>query len=252
MDVWETMTRNHFTHEAQMAGFVRGMTCAALLALGLGAAGPGAAQADFLGPGGGFISVGAAGIETGELDDWLAARDYPTFGQSAVTVGLGAYRILSSGVMLGGEFNGLIVGDEAHGGRRVGLGGGYATLGAGYVVNLSPRARVYPRLGLGVGGMGLWATREDTVDFEEVLAGRTDDPDREPVLSRDGPVIDLGAGAEFLPGGRRGPLIGVRAGYLAGPFTSHWDAYEDTATGGPDASITGPYVRLTVGWAWRR
>lgn len=236
-----------------MAGIAHRITLGLVaLALNAGGAHSASAQAALLGPGAGFISVGAAGIDTGDLDDFLGARGYPTFGRTAVTLGVGAYRVLSSGVMLGGEANGLIIGDEAHDGRHVGLGGGYATLGGGYAVNLSPRARVYPRLGLGVGGMGLWTVREDTVDFEDVLAGRTPASDRETVLSLDGLVVDLGAGAEFLPRGPGGPLIGLRAGYLASPFSPDWYTYEQSVTGGPDASIAGPYARLTVGWAWRR
>lgn len=237
-----------------MSGIARRVARAAVLVLAFSAAGAASAeaQADFLGPGAGFVSAGASGIATGELDDWLAERGYPTFGGTAVALGLGAYRVLSSGVMLGGEFNGLIIGEETHEGREVGLGGGSLTLGAGYMVNLSPRARVYPRVGLGVGGMGLWVDRADTLDFEEVLEGETPVDDRETVLSRDGVVLDVGAGAEFLPRGRRGPVIGLRAGYLAASFDSDWDAYEHTVTGGPDASISGPYVRMTVGWAWRR
>lgn len=237
-----------------MRGIARRMALPGVLALAFGAGrvASAEAQADLLGPGGGFISVGAARIATGELDDRLSERGYPTFGRTAVTVGLGAYRILPGGVMLGGEFNGLIIGEEAHAGREVGLGGGSATLGIGYVVDLSPRARVYPRLGLGVGGMALWSESQDTVDFEEVLAGETPAADREIVLSRDGVVVDVGAGAEFLPHGRRGPLIGLRAGYLMGPLASAWGSDERTVIGGPDASISGPYLRVTVGWAWRR
>ncbi|HEX6909676.1 MAG TPA: hypothetical protein VF142_04765 [Longimicrobium sp.] len=222
------------------------------LALGAGRAASAEAQADLLGPGAGFIAAGASGIATGELDEWLSARGYPAFGGAAVALGFGAYRILPGGVRLGGEFSGLIVGEEAHEGREVGLGGGSATLGVGYVVDLSPRARVYPRLGLGIGGMALWSERQDTVDFEEVLAGETPDPDPGAVLTRDGVVVDLGAGAEFLPRGRSGPLVGLRAGWLKAAFGSGWDTDEHTVAGGPEASITGPYVRVTVGWAWRR
>ncbi|HEX5869055.1 MAG TPA: outer membrane beta-barrel protein, partial [Longimicrobium sp.] len=218
-----------------MRGIVRRMALAGLaLAFGGAGAASAEAQADLLGPGAGFIAVGASGIATGELDDFLAERGYPTFGGTAVSVGFGGYRILQSGVMLGGEFNGLVIGEETHQGREVGLGGGSLTLGVGYAVDLSPRLRVYPRLGLGVGGMGQWIDRQDTVDFEEVLAGEASAPDRENVLSRDGPVVDLGAGAEFLPHGRRGPLIGVRAGYLAASFGSEWDAYEHAVIGGPE------------------
>lgn len=240
--------------EGCVRGIARRVALPALLALALSVAGVATAeaQAELLGPGAGFIAAGTSGIATGELDDWLAGRGYPTFGGTAVAVGLGGYRILSSGVMLGGEFNGLIMGEEEHEGREVGLGGGSLTLGVGYAVNLSPRVRVYPRLGLGVGGIGLWVDRRDTVDFEEVVAGETSAPDRQNVVSRDGMVVDLGAGAEFLPRGRLGPLIGVRAGYLKASFGSGWDAYEHTVVGGPEASITGPYVRMTAGWAWRR
>jgi hypothetical protein len=234
-------------------GIARAALCGVFaLAFSGGGAASAEAQAELLGPGAGFLAAGASGIATGELDAWLAKRGDPTFGGTAVSVGLGGYRILPGGVMLGGEFNGLVIGEEAHEGREVGLGGGYLTLGVGYMVDVSPRARVYPRLGLGVGGMGLWVDRQDTVDFEEVLEGETPVPDRENVLSRDGMVVDLGAGAEFLPRGRRGPLIGVRAGYLKAFFDPGWDAYEHTVVGGPDASITGPYVRVAVGWAWRR
>ncbi len=237
-----------------MKGIARRLTGSTLLALAFGGAGAASAraQADLLGPGAGFIAVGSSRIATAELDEWLAGRGYRAFGRTAVTVGLGGYRILSSGLMLGGEFNGLIMGEEPHDGGEVGLGGGSATLGVGYMVNLSPRVRVYPRLGVGVGGMGLWVEHADTVDFEEVLSGETPVPAPETSLSRDGAVLDLGAGAEFLPRGRGGPVIGLRAGYLAASFTGPWDSYERTAIGGPDASISGPYARVTVGWAWRR
>lgn len=221
------------------------------LALSVAVTASAEAQAELLGPGAGFIAVGSSGIATGELDDWLAARGYPAFGSTAVVIGLGGYRILPGGVMLGAEFNGLIIGEEAHEGGELGLGGGYATLGVGYMVEVSPRARVYPRLGVGVGGMGLWVDRQDSVDFEEVLEEPT--PERETVLNRAGMVVDLGAGAEFLPRGAGGLLIGLRAGYLAAPFDPDWvTSYGRPVRGGPEASIAGPYLRLTVGLAWRR
>ena len=236
-----------------MRGIARRVTRSGMLALAFSVVGTARAeaQADFLGPGAGFIAAGASGIATRELDDWLAERGYPTFGGTAVVIGLGGYRILSSGVMLGAEFNGLIVGEEPHEGREVGLGGGYATLGAGYMVNLSPRARIYPRVGVGVGGMGLWVKKPGQRGFRG-RAGRVRSRARDR-LNRAGMVVDLGAGAELLPGGRRGPLIGLRAGYLALPFNPDWvTSYGHPVRGSPEASIAGLYVRVTVGWAWRR
>ena len=242
-----------------MASIAGRVTGAGLLALALGAGGAeavGAQGSGLRGPDAGFLAAGVSGIATGELDDRLAARGYPTFGSTATAVGIGGYWSLPGGLMLGGEWNGLIIGDEPHGGRTVGLGGGYATLGVGWAVDLSPRVRVYPRLGLGAGGLALWFESEaDTVGFDEVLADPRPLPGRQPVLSHDGVVVDLGAGAELLPGGRgRGPLIGLRLGYLLAFFgsASDWQLYEYTASGGPPATIAGPYVRAVVGVGRRR
>ena len=244
-----------------MTKFAQGITTAGLLALAFGIAGaePVKAQAGLLGPGAAFIGGGISGIATDELDGRLAARGYPTFGGTATVLGIGAYRMLASGLMLGFEGNGLIIGEEDHANGEVGLGAGYATLGVGYALQLSPRARVYPRLGFGVGGMGLWIeSAEDSVAFDEVLANPTLAPDlREQVLSRDGVVFDAGGGIEFTPTRRgSGLLIGLRFGYLFAPFDSDWDHIRGISsrdvTGGPDATISGPYVRVVVGGAWRR
>jgi len=221
---------------------------------GIGAATSAGAQASLLGPGAAYIGGGVSRTETDELDDRLAAHGYPTFGNTPGAVTLGGYRILSSRVMLGAELNGLIFGEKKNGGREVGVGGGYATLGVGYMIDVSRRVRAYPRLGVGGGGFGVWIRDEsDSVDFNSVLDNPQPAPLRDPVLSRDGLVVDLGGGAQLMRSHRgRGPLIGLRFGYLFAPFDSSWDFYDRKATGGPDATISGPYVRIVVGGAWRR
>ena len=173
------------------------------------------AQAALLGPGAAFIGGGISRIGTRPLDDRLADRGYPTFGQSAGAVSLGAYRLLSSGVMLGFEWHGLLIGDKQHAGREVSVAGGYGTLGVAYVNNLTPRLRAYPRVGIGGGGLAVvFEEPADTSSFDDVLANPTPAPDvHDPVLGRDGVVFDVGAGIEFLPSGRRaGPILGLRLG----------------------------------------
>ena len=241
-----------------MAGMSRRLMVVGLLVLAAatGWARTAAAQAALLGPGAAFISAGASRISIGELDSRLTAHGYPTFGRTAFGISIGAYRTLSSRVMLSAEWHGLVMGEEAHGDGEVGLGGGYGTLGVGYSVQLSPLVRVYPRMGIGGGGMGLWVENEpEAVGFDEVLADPSPAPDfRETVLTRGGTVVDIGAGAEFLPSGRGGGLlIGLRLGYLAAPFDTSWDyLHEREAGGGPDATISGPYFRVVIGGAWRR
>jgi hypothetical protein len=239
-----------------MRGFAQTMTATGLLALSLnaGMAQPAEAQAALLGPGSAYISGGTSRVATGQLNDRLAAGGYPGLGRTAYTLGVGGYRTLSSGVMLGFEGHGFAVGQEEHDGNDVGVSGGFATLAIGYAVELSPHTRVYPRIGIGAGGLALEIEDEDdAVDFDEVLANPTPVPlDRDPLLSRDGMVIDVGGGAELLSGRRSGLLLGVRFGYLLAPWNSDWDSYERDVIDAPEASIAGPYIRLTVGGAWRR
>jgi hypothetical protein len=228
----------------------------ALVAVALWSVRPAGAQQSLLGPGAAFVSVGVAQVATLELDDRLAANGYPTFGQRATTIGIGAYRVVRTRLMLGGEFNGLVIGEEAHLGRNVGEGGGYATLGVAYAMQLSPRVRFYPRFGLGAGGLALWVETADTTTFDDVLANPTPPTTgRLRVLSRDGGVVDLGAGLEFFPRGRAsGALIGLRLGYLLSSFGSEstWQLTDGAALGGPSASITGAYLRVLLGGAWTR
>ena len=209
----------------------------------------------FLDAGAAYFGAGVSGVRTGDLDERLTARGYPDFGSSGRAFSLGAHMILPGGVTLGAEWTGFDVGDGEQEGRDVGLGGGYGTLGFGYVIELSPQFRIYPRVGLGGGGIGLWIeTDSSDIGFDEVLADPEPSPDplREPVLSTGSAVVDLGAGAEFLPGGwGRGLMVGLRLGYVAAPFASDWRIHEREVTGGPGTSIGGPYIRATVGIARR-
>ena len=238
-------------------GTARTMFGTAMLAFAitLAVAAPAAAQAELLGPGAAYVSAGVSLMSTGALDDRLDERGYPTFGRSATAFGIGGYRVLSSGAMLGLEATPFFMGEESRDGGDVSLGGGFATLGVGYAVRFGQRMRVYPRVGIGAGGLTMeFESAADTVDFDDVLDAPSPAPiETDAALSRDGMVFDLGGGAEFLTGGNGGLLIGVRAGYLFAPWDDEWDlVYQGRAIDGPDASIAGPYVRLALGWAWGR
>jgi hypothetical protein len=212
------------------------------------------AQAALLGPGAAFIGAGVSHTRTTELDERLAAHGYPTFGRNPFTINLGAYRILSSRVLLGFEGNGLVFGEKSDEGGDVGTGGGYATLGVGYMLQLSPRIRAYPRLGIGAGGMGMWIENDaDSIPFDDVLANPRRGSNKETILSRDGFVADVGAGVEFLRARRSGAMLGLRVGYLIAPFSSAWDLVDTgKASSGPDATIAGPYIKVLIGGAWTR
>lgn len=239
-----------------MTGLTLRSFAAGIFAVGVSLAGAdsAAAQADLLGPGAVYVGAGISSISTEELDDRLDQAGYPTFGGSTFGLSIGGYRIFGNGFMLGLEGNGLIMGEEEQDGREVGLGGGYGTLGLGYMFDVSRRARVYPRIGLGGGGMGMWFEDEEVeVDFDQVLANPQPTPDREPVLSTAGFVVDLGMGAEVRAGRRgAGPLVGLRFGYVAAPFNAEWWLNEHPVADDPNSTIEGPYIRAIFGLGWRR
>jgi hypothetical protein len=233
---------------------------ASAIALCLGFAQPASAQTRFLfGPGAEFIGVGISKIETSELNDRLIQNGYPDFERTPLALNLGAHRILRNRLMLGAEWHGVIHDNKRHEGREVGLGGGYGTLSLGYAFELSPRVRVYPRLGFGGGGMGLWMqTPQDTVAFDDVLNNPETHQDRAAVdsqttLNTNGAVVDIGAGAEFLTRrSGRVPMIGIRLGYVAMPNKTNWRQFDRPISGGPRATLGGPYIRVIVGTARSR
>ena len=204
----------------------------------------------------GFVGAGASSIRTGSLNDQLAAGGYPTFGDGGPALTIAAYRLLRGGIMLGGEWHFISVGDREHQGRDVGLGAGYGTLGVAYALERSSRMRVYPRLGLGIGGMGLWresAVPGTAVGFDDWLAAPDSDPDYA-TLSQASMVVDFGVGAELAMrrGGDVGAVVGLRIGYLATPFDQGWTSDGRAVTGAPSATVAGPYVRMLLGWRRER
>jgi len=245
--------------EGRMVGFARRLARSSLLALALCSSGATRAAAQKLPADWSvYLGVGASRIDTGELHERLDESGFPAFDRTAAGINLGAWTTLRSGVMLGGEWHFLPVGDEIHEGRAFGLGAGYGTLGIGYAVELSPRIRIYPRIGIGAGGFGLWMeTETDTIAFDDVLAN----PDARPrhrddgflTLSRDNMVIDIGAGGELRRSGAGfGALLGVRFGYVLAPFTTGWHVQGRELSDGPAATVAGPYVRMTFGAGRRR
>jgi hypothetical protein len=94
---------------------------------------------------------------------------------------------------------------------------------------------------------------DDSIPFDDVFANPKPASNKETILSRDGFVADLGAGIEFLSGRRHGAMFGIRIGYLVAPFDSAWDLVDTgKASGGPDATIGGPYIKVVIGGAWKR
>ncbi len=100
---------------------------------------------------------------------------------------------------------------------------------------------------LGGGGLQLDIENEGSADnFDDVL----DDPNRSASVTRASLLVHLGGGLEYqfgTPGKGRTARLGLRAGYMISALSSDWQLGDSSLPGGPDASLQGPFLRLTIG-----
>jgi len=193
----------------------------------------------------GYVSVGVNATDLDPLNDRLSANGYPTFSTEMVSVGAGGYRVVAKNLLLGAELNGLFVPRQAARGRDVFVSGGYGLVSLGYLTRPASNLRLYPQAGIGGGGLLLNIGDDGTERFDDVLAN----PDRSATLSKTSLLVSVGFGLEYQVGtpGDTGVRLGLRGGYLLSALSSDWGLDQDRVGNGPDATLQGPFLRLTVG-----
>ena len=196
--------------------------------------------------GSGFFGIGVNGLNMGPLNTRLSEAGYPTFPSELLAVGGGGYGVVAGRIMLGGTGYGLVAPSRGYQGREVSVGGGYGLFTMGYRFAPADQLVVYPQVGVGGGGLSLDIGSTGANDFDDVLT----QPNRAASLQKGSVLVSLGAGAEYRLGTPEKPggfQLGLRAGYILAPYSSGWALGEDRLSGGPDATFSGPYVRLTIG-----
>jgi hypothetical protein len=193
----------------------------------------------------GYFAVGVNATDLGPLNDRLSANGYPTFSTELLSVGGGGYRVVADRILLGAELTGLVTPNQGFQGRDVFVGGGYGLFSLGYLFRPAPQLRAYPLAGFGAGGLVLTIGDDGAANFDDVL----EDPNRSATLSKGSVLVSLGAGVEYqfgTPGGN-GVRLGLRGGYLLSALDSDWQLDQDRLSDGPDATMQGPFLRLTIG-----
>jgi hypothetical protein len=196
--------------------------------------------------GGGFFALGVNATNLSPLNDRLRQAGYPTFPSELVAIGGGGYGVVADRLMIGGEGYGLIAPSRGYQGRDVSVGGGYGLFTLGYRFRPADGVRVYPLVGVGGGGLSLDIGSTGGEQFGDVL----ENPNRSATLEKGSVLVSLGAGAayRFQTGTEHGGVqVGLRAGYLLAPYDTDWVLDENQLSGGPDATFSGPFVRLLVG-----
>lgn len=134
--------------------------------------------------------------------------------------------------------------------------GAYGTLNFGYAAVDRNNWLVYPLIGIGAGGIQYSITPTSSSTFNDVLV----DPGRSSRMTTASMVVALRAGVQynFRMRSRRTPMmigglsIGLRGGYNFTPLRGTWREMDAAAiTNGPDASLAGPQLVLTIG-GWRQ
>ncbi len=210
-----------------------------------------------------YFQFGAGQMDTGELNTILEKAGYSVvtrsplndMSNSYISFGLGTHGVIN-GVLIGWELNGLTSRETTNAAStyRVTLGGGYGFVNVGYLAYSMEGLDIYPMLGIGGGGVHLRMASRRTLSFPQVVAS----PDQAVDLNTGGFLLNPSLGLDYmlsLSGDEKrenGVILGLRLGYVLSPLTGAWKMDQTDVVGGPQASVAGPYVRLTVGLGSRK
>ncbi|MCA9706969.1 MAG: hypothetical protein KDK70_14040 [Myxococcales bacterium] len=162
-------------------------------------------------------------------------------------VGGGGRMLLGRRLMLGGKGYALITAPAVgrHGSARL-LGGG-GGLDVGVAVYNDRNWLVYPYLG--VQGFGVGLELRNDADITRRVGDVSLAPGQSRGLSAGFAMLEAGAGAQRLlfGDGHRGLMVGLELGFLYGITGDRWQLDDADVTGLGTPSLTGGYLRLTLG-----
>jgi len=198
----------------------------------------------------GYSLFGRNTIGLGDLNEQLTNKGYSELSESFFLVGGGGHAILNSKWIIGGEGYSLLGDEVTTSNFNSSIMLTCAFFDVGYIVYSIKDLRVYPLVGFGVGGMNLKIAEDvESLSLDEVL----DNPRRGVELSTTGALLNLSIGVDYLVNfsgnaqERGGILLGIRAGYMVSPFKGSWTMDDVELSGAPEASMTGPYIRILFG-----
>ncbi|GBC84359.1 hypothetical protein HRbin11_00784 [bacterium HR11] len=200
--------------------------------------------------GAGFFTLGLRWTDPGALNRTLTRTGFAPLPDRFVSLGGGGWAVLGR-LLLGGEGHGLLDRRTAADGREARLSGGYGFFDLGYVIARSSAWQAYGLVGLGGGRWSLRIQEAGRIpDFPDLL--------RRPAgglrLTTGGFLLQAALGLDARVPLVRRPryqgdfLLGLRVGYVWQPGEAAWRLEGTPVVGGPDFRLTGPAVRLSLGW----
>ncbi len=193
-----------------------------------------------------YFAVGGARPDVEDMNDFLDNEGFPEVSENGLIIGFGSngfFRRFVTGL----QFNGVWMdkGEEANMITR--LTGIYGLISAGVnVLPLQNRPKLYPILDFGP-GLLKFVVRDEEIPFDDAI----DTPIQTRSFWQGGLLLGGGVGFDYvLPFEKKGKnmAFGLRAGYVYDPTDRNsWQLHGTDVEDGPEASFTGPYVRLILG-----
>ena len=202
----------------------------------------------------GGVSYGIGGAALFDLDNLnthLANMGMKGFDEGVITMG-GGGDFQYCRLIIGGSGHGYLGKSVTDGGFETEISGSFGMFHLGFVPFMGKTFRLYPLIGLGGGEIRL--KRIEIVEegpFDDLYAA----PPMNAEFSVSSLLFDAGLGLDFMivigenNRGYGGFVLGVRAGYIFSLFTGDWYLMDETKlTGGPEAGLNGPYIRMVFGF----
>ena len=193
----------------------------------------------------GYVSLGINRIETGSLNNDLEKNGYPSFSDLFGAWGGGMHAVIRNRLVIGMSYHRQMKKEKSNSGYKTSFTGSSRSLDIGCIVYSKRSLQVFPFVGVGIQTVNLSILKTGGDTFENILA----DPGRGVSIRRRGLMVDVGLQMNILnvAEGRKHYTLGMRAGYRFVPGDDVWKIDNSTISGGPESSITGPYINVNIG-----
>ena len=195
-----------------------------------------------------YGAVGYAQIDADSLNARLAAlpEPYSPVSEDMIVLGAGLHGRMDR-VILGGEFSILASIEDAEAGdeRNAKLSGFHGTGLLGFSILQTDGFDFYPLVQAGFAAVTLEVSERGDPTWDDVLG----DPGRRSTLNAGTFYGAGGVGMDYTF--RNGFFMGVRGTYGWTPKTDSWTEETGEVLGGPEMDLSGPSVRLLLGFGGR-
>ncbi len=199
----------------------------------------------------GYLMLGGSKLDLDALNDRLMRHGSASFSDEFFSIGGGFLSKKNSNWLFGIEGHVLLVDEQdyviqnvAH---KASLTAAHGFFDVGYNLVSLGGLNIYPLIGIGGGGAWLQIGKSN---FDNILEA----PQGNANLTGIAFMLNFALGADYLikikesEQDETGIVLGFRAGYTYSPWNGAWWTDTISIEDGPKVGMTGPYVRLMLGF----